>query len=109
MGFSPVIISAIGGAAAVLSVAMVVLVVALMGKLVYDEFIHPRCGGSANNDPLKHSLSLPNQANAGSGDGLGSKGISAANRTKKKSECGKLPAPPTAGGGGIGAVGACVS
>jgi len=63
--FSPVIISAIGGAAAVLSVAMVVLVIALIAKLVYDEFIRPRCSGAAGNDDLKHSLSLANQADAG--------------------------------------------
>jgi len=62
-----VVVNAIGSAAAFLSVAMVILVVGLIAKLIFQECIRPRCSGdSASNDPLKHSLSLPNQAgNAG--------------------------------------------
>eukprot|EP00947_MAST-08B_sp_MAST-8B-sp1_P004329 g4329.t1 len=64
--FGATIVNAIGGAAAFLSIAMVLLVVALIGKLIFDECIRPRCGGdSAASDPLKHSLSLPNQAHTG--------------------------------------------
>lgn len=66
-GPSTVVVSAIGGAAAFLSIAMVILVVGLIAKLIFQEFVRARCGGdSAASDPLKHSLSLPNQAgNAG--------------------------------------------
>jgi len=38
-----VIIDALGGAAAFMSIGMILLVVYLVGKLIFDEFLRPRC------------------------------------------------------------------